>query len=100
MKLNDKVLIDSRDWYRGKFGIVKEFSDRTHHVGVEIEGVSKIVWFKRSDLVQEKTAIMNDKALSDLLIELKDYKDEDEVNILVDDLKRLITLARQGLKRC
>ncbi|WCS69853.1 hypothetical protein Goe25_02250 [Bacillus phage vB_BsuM-Goe25] len=43
---------------------------------------------------------MNEKALSDLLIELKDYKDEDEVNILVDDLKRLITLARQGLKRC
>ncbi|WCS69852.1 hypothetical protein Goe25_02240 [Bacillus phage vB_BsuM-Goe25] len=46
MKLNDKVLINSKDWYRGKFGIVKEFSDRTHHVGVEIEGFQKLYGLK------------------------------------------------------
>ncbi|URJ76475.1 hypothetical protein MF621_004016 (plasmid) [Bacillus velezensis] len=101
MELNDKVLINSKDWYNGKFGIVKEFSDRTHNVGVEIKGVSKIVWFYRSDLIQEtqkRISIMNEKNLSELLIELKDYRDEDEVNISVDELKKLITLARQGLK--
>lgn len=41
---------------------------------------------------------MNEKDLNDLLIELKHYSDGDEVNISVDDLKKLITLARQGLK--
>ncbi|KIL12214.1 hypothetical protein B4127_1545 [Bacillus pumilus] len=101
MNINDKVLINSNDCYSGNNGIVKKFSDRTSNVGVEIEGVSKVVWFYESDLViqdtQKKIINISEKGLSDLSIELNDYCNEDEVNISVNDLKKLITLARQAL---
>ncbi|MFS0841310.1 hypothetical protein [Paenibacillus sp. 1P03SA] len=52
MKINDIVLINSKDGYCSKFGIVKEFSEKApENVGVKIEGVSKIVWFYKSDLM-------------------------------------------------
>lgn len=52
MKINDKVLINSKDWHCGKYGIVKEFSDKTGNIGLEMEGYSKIVWFGKSDLIK------------------------------------------------
>lgn len=53
MNVNDKVLINSKDWHNGKIGTVKKFSDKVlDNVGLELEGYSKIVWFFKSDLTK------------------------------------------------
>lgn len=101
IEINDKVWINSKDGYKGKFGIVKEFSNRPpYNVGLEIEGVSKNVWFIKSDLIKhtntEETQEMQEVASMNLKIQMMSL-DLDKWNTICETNERFVNNVLDAL---